>query len=294
MLCHSLDSGVVPGQLTCGPALDRAHERHHMSEAEDVVLLNTTRAGVAVVTLNRPKVHNAFNPDVIAKLSDMFETLRTADGVRVVLVEGAGPSFSAGADLAWMRAAADWTAHDNREDAGGMGEMLRRLSTLPQVTIALVHGAAMAGGCGILSACDIAVATKKASFALSEVRLGIIPAVISPYVIRAIGPRAAHRYFLTAERFDAATAHALGLVHAVVEDEPGLAQEAERLVQQVFTCAPGAIHAAKDLITAVAGQPIDQSLINDTARRIAERRSSDEAKEGLSAFLEKRKPKWAE
>jgi methylglutaconyl-CoA hydratase len=265
-----------------------------MSEAEDVVLLNTTRAGVAVVTLNRPKVHNAFNPDVIAKLSDMFETLRTADGVRVVLVEGAGPSFSAGADLAWMRAAADWTAHDNREDAGGMGEMLRRLSTLPQVTIALVHGAAMAGGCGILSACDIAVATKKASFALSEVRLGIIPAVISPYVIRAIGPRAAHRYFLTAERFDAATAHALGLVHAVVEDEPGLAQEAERLVQQVFTCAPGAIHAAKDLITAVTGQPIDHALINDTARRIAERRASDEAKEGLSAFLEKRKPKWAE
>lgn len=265
-----------------------------MSEAEDVVLLNTTRAGVAVVTLNRPKVHNAFNPDVIAKLSDVFETLRTADGVRVVLVEGAGPSFSAGADLAWMRAAADWTAHDNREDAGGMGEMLRRLATLPQVTIALVHGAAMAGGCGILSACDIAVATRKASFALSEVRLGIIPAVISPYVIRAIGPRAAHRYFLTAERFDAATAHALGLVHAVVEDEPALAQEAERLVQQVFTCAPGAIHAAKDLITAVTGQPIDQSLINDTARRIAERRSSDEAKEGLSAFLEKRKPKWAE
>jgi methylglutaconyl-CoA hydratase len=224
----------------------------------------------------------------------MFETLRTADGVRVVLVEGAGPSFSAGADLAWMRAAADWTAHDNREDAGGMGEMLRRLSTLPQVTIALVHGAAMAGGCGILSACDIAVATKKASFALSEVRLGIIPAVISPYVIRAIGPRAAHRYFLTAERFDAATAHALGLVHTVVEDEPGLAQEAERLVQQVFTCAPGAIHAAKDLITAVTGQPIDHALINDTARRIAERRASDEAKEGLSAFLEKRKPKWAE
>jgi methylglutaconyl-CoA hydratase len=265
-----------------------------MSEAEDVVLLNTTRAGVAVVTLNRPKVHNAFNPDVIEKLSDTFETLRTADGVRVVLVEGAGPSFSAGADLAWMRAAADYTTHDNREDAGGMGEMLRRLSTLPQVTIALVHGAAMAGGCGILSACDMAIATKGASFALSEVRLGLIPAVISPYVIRAIGPRAAHRYFLTAERFDAATAHALGLIHTVVEDNNALAQEAERLVQQVFTCAPGAINAAKELIAAVAGRPIDSHLIADTSRRIAERRASDEAKEGLSAFLEKRKPKWAE
>src|SRR5262245_66287560 len=128
---------------------------------EDLVLLNTTRGGVAVVTLNRPKVHNAFNPDVIARLADIFETLHGADGVRVVLIDGAGPSFSAGADLAWMRAAADWTTHDNREDAGGMAEMLRRLSTLPQVTIALVHGAAMAGGCGILSACDLAVCAKR-------------------------------------------------------------------------------------------------------------------------------------
>lgn len=265
-----------------------------MSDEEDVVLLNTTRAGVAVVTLNRPKVHNAFNPQVIEKLSDIFETLRGADGVRVVLVEGAGPSFSAGADLAWMRAAADYSATDNREDAGDMASMLHRLHTLPQVTIALVHGAAMAGGCGILSACDIAIATKTASFALSEVRLGIIPAVISPYVIRAIGARAAHRYFLTAERFDAATAHALGLVHILVDDNNALAQESERLVQQVFTCAPGAIHAAKELIAAVEGQPIDAEVMRDTSRRIAERRASDEAKEGLSAFLEKRKPKWAE
>ncbi|MEQ1866233.1 MAG: enoyl-CoA hydratase-related protein [Micropepsaceae bacterium] len=266
-----------------------------MSESsEDVVLLNTTRAGVAVVTLNRPKVHNAFNPEVIERLSDIFETLRAADGVRVVMVEGAGPSFSAGADLAWMRSAGNLTASDNRQDAGGMGEMLRRLATLPQATIALVHGAAMAGGCGILSACDIAIATKTASFALSEVRLGIVPAVISPYVIRAIGARAAHRYFLTAERFDAATAHALGLVHVVVEDGNALAQEAERMVQQIFTCAPGAINAAKELIAAVAGKPIDSHVIADTARRIAERRASDEAKEGLTAFLEKRKPKWAE
>ncbi len=265
-----------------------------MSEAEDVVLLNTTRAGVAVVTLNRPKVHNAFNPEVIERLSDIFETLRGADGVRVVLIEGAGPSFSAGADLAWMRAAADLTERDNREDAGGMGEMLRRLHTLPQATIALVHGAAMAGGCGILSACDIAIATKTASFALSEVRLGIIPAVISPYVIRAMGARAAHRYFLTAERFDAATARALGLVHVVVEDNNALAQESERLVQQLFSCAPGAVNAAKELIAAVEGRPIDTHVIADTSRRIAERRASDEAKEGLSAFLEKRKPKWAE
>jgi methylglutaconyl-CoA hydratase len=265
-----------------------------MSESEDVVLLNTTRAGVAVVTLNRPKVHNAFNPQVIEKLSDVFETLRTADNVRVVLLDGAGPSFSAGADLAWMRAAADYSQANNREDAGDMAGMLWRLHTLPQVTVALVHGAAMAGGCGLLSACDMAIATKSASFALSEVRLGIIPAVISPYVIRAIGPRAAHRYFLTAERFDAATAQALGLIHTVVEDNDALAKEAERLVAQIFTCAPGAIAAAKELIAAVAGRQIDGDVREYTSQRIAERRASDEAKEGLSAFLEKRKPKWAE
>lgn len=265
-----------------------------MTEAiEDTVLLNTTRAGVAVVTLNRPKVHNAFNPDVINRLKDIFQSLRGADGVRVVLLEGAGPSFSAGADLAWMRAAADYTSSDNRADAGDMAGMLHMLQTLPQATIALVHGAAMAGGCGLLSACDMAIATKSASFALSEVRLGIIPAVISPYVIRAIGPRAASRYFLTAERFDAATAQALGLVHMVVEDNDGLAREAEKIVQQLFTCAPGAIDAAKDLIRSVEGRPIDSHMMADTSRRIAERRASDEAKEGLSAFLEKRKPKWA-
>ena len=261
-----------------------------MSDAEeDVVLLNTTRAGVAVVTLNRPKVHNAFNPHVIQRLTDTFETLRTADGVRVVLLEGAGPSFSAGADLAWMRAAAG-----KQDDTGDMALMLHKLATLPQMTIAQVHGAAMAGGCGLVSACDMAIATKTASFALSEVRLGIIPAVISPYVIRAIGERAAHRYFLTAERFDAATAQALGLIHILVDDNDALAKESERLVQQVFTCAPGAIAAAKDLIAAVAGRPIDSQIMADTSRRIAERRASDEAKEGLSAFLEKRKPKWAE
>lgn len=261
---------------------------------EETVLLNTTRAGVAVVTLNRPKVHNAFNPDVINRLKDIFKTLRGADGVRAVLIDGAGPSFSAGADLVWMRAAADYSASENREDAGDMAGMLHLLHTLPQVTIALVHGAAMAGGCGILSACDIAIATKTASFALSEVRLGIIPAVISPYVIRAIGSRAAHRYFLTAERFDAATAHALGLIHVLVEDNNALAAEAERMVQQIFTCAPGAIHAAKELIEAVEGRPIDAHVMADTSRRIAERRASDEAKEGLSAFLQKRKPKWSE
>ncbi|NWH08533.1 MAG: enoyl-CoA hydratase/isomerase family protein [Alphaproteobacteria bacterium] len=258
----------------------------------DPVLLDTTREGVAVITLNRPELHNAFNPDVIEMLSDIFEDLRGADGVRVVMIAGEGKSFSAGADLTWMRAAADYTRADNREDAGALADMLRRLNTLPQPTIALVHGPAIAGGMGIVSACDIAIATRQALFGLSEVRLGIIPAVISPYVLEAIGPRAARRYFLTGERFDAEEAFRLGLVHAVVEDRNAMAAEAEKIVAAILDGAPGAIREAKELIEYVSFSPIED-VMDETARMIADRRSTSEAKEGLSAFLEKRKPSWA-
>jgi methylglutaconyl-CoA hydratase len=262
-----------------------------MPEGE-LVRLDTTREGVAVVTLNRPELHNAFNPDVIEQLTDHFEDLRVADGVRVVLIEGAGKSFSAGADLAWMRAAADWTAKDNREDAGGLAEMLGKLRALPQPVIALVHGPAIAGGMGLVAASDIAIATRQAQFGLSEVRLGLIPAVISPFVVEAIGPRQARRYFLTGERFGADEALRLGLVHVVVEDKPALAQEAERIVTAILDAAPGAVNAAKRLLELVTYQP-PESVANETSRLIADRRATDEAKEGLSAFLEKRKPKWA-
>lgn len=257
------------------------------------VLLDTTRSGLAVVRLNRPEVHNAFNPEVIDALSEVFEDLRTADGVRCVLLEGEGPSFSAGADLAWMRAAADYTEAENRTDAAALAAMLAHLRALPQPTIALVHGPAVAGGCGIVAACDVAIAVRTAFFGLSEVRLGLIPAVISPYVIEAIGARAARRFFLTGERFDAAEALRLGLVHAVVEDRQALAETAERIVGAVFQGAPGAISAAKQLIDDVAGAPIDAALRAETARRIAHQRATPEAKEGTTAFLEKRRPDWA-
>lgn len=264
-------------------------------EAEDdgeIVKLNMTPGGVAVVTLNRPRVHNAMNQDMIARLSEIFSDIGKTDGVRLVLLDGAGKSFSAGADLTWMRAAADYSESENFDDAMALAEMLNRLWTVPQPTIALVHGAALAGGTGLAAACDMVVATKDASFGLTEVRLGIIPSVISPYVLSAIGLRAAQRYFLTAERFDAEEARRLGLVHVVVEDQNALAAEAERLTQTVFGCAPGAIAQAKTLIRDVWGREIDHDLMTDTARRIARARVSPEGREGLAAFLQKRKPSW--
>lgn len=261
--------------------------------AADEVLLNVTQEGVAMITLNRPHVHNAFNAELVQKLSAIFDDLEDQDGVRVVLIDGAGKSFSAGGDLAAMRKAADQTEREVRDESGDFALMLMKLRALPQPTVALVHGAALAGGMGLVAACDIAIATENAVFGLSEVRLGIIPAVIGPYVVEAIGPRAARRYMLTGERFGAAEALRLGLVQAVVADEPALASESERIVTALLQGAPAALSAVKELLDLVTFMPIDEDLAEETVAMIAERRVSDDAKEGLSAFLEKRKPGWA-
>ena len=260
--------------------------------ADEPILLKATQAGVATITLNRPRVHNAFDAEVIELLSEIFADLAGADGVRVVLLVAAGKSFSAGADLKWMEQAARFTKQENLEDARALGEMLRRLNRLPQPTVALVQGSAFGGGVGLMAACDIVVAVRDAAFSLSEVKLGLIPATIAPYVVAAIGERQARRYFLTGERFDAEEARRIGLVHEVVEDGAALIAAGERMVERLFTAAPGALAEAKDLIEAVAGKPIDGHLIADTARRIAERRIHDEAREGIAAFLEKRRPDW--
>ncbi len=211
----------------------------------------------------------------------------------MVLIDGAGKSFSGGGDLAAMRKAADQTEAEVRDESGDFALMLMKLRALRQPTIALVHGAALAGGTGLVAACDIAIATSDAVFGLSEVRLGLIPAVISPYVVEAIGPRAARRYFLTGERFDAAEALRLGLIQGVVADAPALAAESERIVSLLLLGAPGALGAAKELLDLVTFMPVDEDLAEETVAMIAERRVSDEAKEGLTAFLEKRKPSWA-
>jgi len=265
-----------------------------MSEAiEDTVRLDVTPGGAAIVTLNRPEKHNAFNADVVVRLDDIFETLRAnADEARMVFLRGSGPSFSAGGDLQWMKAAVDWTHDDNLRDALALARMLKKLSTLPQLTCALVHGAAMGGGAGLVAACDMAVSVKDAKFRFSEVRLGLTPATISPFVVRAIGPRWAKALFATGEGFDGAFAHQIGLVQHLVDGADDLDDAMERVGGQVFKSAPGAVADAKRLVEHVMYTEIDEDLMRWTARAIAERRASDEGQEGLAAFLEKRPPAW--
>jgi methylglutaconyl-CoA hydratase len=262
--------------------------------SDDTVLLNLTPEGVAVVTLNRPELHNAFNPQVIERLSEIFDDLARESHIRLVLIEGSGKSFSAGADLDWMRRAAGFTPQENQEDAEALAIMLQRLRDLPQPTIAIVSGPAVAGGVGLVAACDIAIAVKSAFFRLTEVRIGLIPAVISPYVVEAIGVRQARRYFLTAETMDANTALALGLVHIVVDDMNGMAREVEKLSAAIFDNAPGAIAACKSLIDTVAGPAADEDLRIETARLIAHQRQTQEAREGIAAYLEKRPAPWTQ
>ncbi|HCP01328.1 MAG TPA: enoyl-CoA hydratase [Rhodospirillaceae bacterium] len=246
---------------------------------------------VGWITMARPKKHNAFDDGLIADLTSAFAHAGRDDAVRVVVLAGEGKSFSAGADLAWMERMADYSDAANLEDARKLAHMLRALNELPRPTIARVQGAAFGGGVGLVAACDIALASRTASFCLSEVRLGLIPSVISPYVVEAIGSRAARRYFQTAERFDAGEAHALGLVHEVVPNER-LDSRLEELVDQLLENGPEAMAASKDLVRRVMAGAVDDDMVADTARRIADIRATDEGREGLRAFLEKRRPAW--
>ncbi len=249
-------------------------------------------AGVARVALSREAVHNAFDDALIADLTQAFRALGADAAVRVVVLSGKGASFCAGADLAWMRRMAHYHYDQNLADAGALAAMLAALAELPKPTLARVHGAAYGGGTGLVACCDIAVAGPRASFALSEVRLGLIPSTIGPYVVRAIGARAAQRYFLTGERFGAGEALRIGLVHELATDET-LDARVDALIDALLRSGPAAQGAAKDLLRAIGGARIDAALIADTARRIADVRASAEAKEGLAAFLDKRAPAWA-
>ena len=260
--------------------------------SEESAVLHFSTDGIATVTLNRPELHNAFDEELIERLGDIFEDLGHQEGVRAVVVAAAGKSYCAGADLNWMKRAAGFTQEDNREDALSLGRMLKNLHNISKPTIALVQGAAYGGGVGLVAACDIAIGVKASKFCLSEVKLGLIPAVISPYVVEAMGVRACRRYFLTAELFGADEAHHNGLLHEVVEDVHHLAEARDRVLKQLRANAPDAMADAKDLVYTVAGRPIAQDVINETADRIAARRTSDEAKEGITAFLEKRKAAW--
>ena len=254
-------------------------------------LLLDTHGGVTTVTLNRPDVRNAFNDEVIAELTAVFLELGKRPEVRCVVLAGNGPAFCAGADLNWMKRMAGYTREENLEDASGLARMLEVIYTCPKPTIARVQGDVYAGGTGLVAACDIAVAVDTAGFCLSETRLGLIPATISAYVIRAMGARAAHRWFLTAERFSAAEAHRIGFVHEVVPQAQLDAKVGEIAIALV-NAGPNAVKACKQLVHEVAGHDITSGLIRRTVEGIADIRASDEGREGIRSFLEKRKPNW--
>jgi methylglutaconyl-CoA hydratase len=256
------------------------------------VLVDRDARGVATVTLDRPEKHNAFDDQVIREIQDAFTEVGGDDNVRVVLLVANGKSFCAGADANWLKASIELTEQENFDDAFEIARMLRLVDTVAKPTVALVQGAVMGGGAGLVAACDIAVATADAFFSMSEVRLGLIPAAVSPYVSAAMGVREARRYFLTAERFSAAEALRIGLVHEVVEDRAVLDAARDRIVGQLLACSPGAIAAGKDLIRAVTRNYIDDAMMKDTAQRISKQRTSPEGQEGLASFLEKRAPNW--
>jgi methylglutaconyl-CoA hydratase len=251
------------------------------------------RAGrIARVWFDRPEVRNAFNALMIGELRESLRTLAGDDEIRVVVLSGKGPSFCAGADLAWMREGSRFTREENLRETLDLAECLHDLYALPKPTVARVNGPAIGGGTGFLAACDIAVASTEARFGLSEVKIGVVPAAISPYVLRRIGESRARQYFLTGERFDGLRAEAIGLVNAAVPAAE-LDAKVEAIVSSLLSSGPEALAKAKELITRVPGMTFEEAK-RYTAEMIASLRTSAEAREGMSAFLEKRKPKWSE
>ncbi|GAA0857298.1 enoyl-CoA hydratase/isomerase family protein [Aliiglaciecola litoralis] len=255
------------------------------------VLYHLNEHGVATITLNRPDIHNAFDDSVILRLTTLFNQVARDKSARVLVLQAAGKSFCAGADLNWMKRMAGYTYEQNVADANALATMLHTLYTLPKPTIAKIQGAAFGGAVGLVACCDIAIASRLSKFCLSEVKLGLIPATISPYVIDAMGDRVARRYFMTAEVFSARRARRLGLVsEAVVEEE--LESTVADIVRQILNNGPVAVAAAKQLVFDVKDEPLAEELIEKTSLRIATIRVSEEGQEGLSAFLEKRTPAW--
>ena len=259
--------------------------------SESVLDIRRPSPHVAEVWLNRPEVRNAFNDGVIAALTEAFTRLNPDTELRVVVLAGHGKAFCAGADLNWMRAMADYSWDENRADAGKLAQMLWTLDQCPVPVIGRVHGDCYAGGMGLASVCDVLVASDNVTFCLSEARLGLLPATIAPYVVRAMGEQAARRWFTTAERFSAAQGHAMGFVHELCAPDEIDARVAA-LVATLVANGPAAVRACKQLVRDVAGRPIDAALRDETARRIADIRASTEGREGVQSFLGKRAPNW--
>jgi len=276
------------------PIADPFVEVPDTNATSPLVSLDGTSEGAVTVTMRRPEKKNAFNAELIGALKEAFETLREQEGVRVVFLQGEGGTFSAGADLEWVRDAVERSEADNRDDAMQMAVMLKHLYDIPALTVALVDGGAFGGGVGLAAACDMAIATAGARFAFSEVKLGLVAATISPYVVAAVGPRKSRRLFASGEVFDAALAKAIGLVDDVVADAAGLEAAQQRIAEQMLACAPGAIGESKALVTHIIGRHIDHALMEHTAKVIAAKRVGEEGQEGVRAFLAGRKARWAE
>ena len=251
----------------------------------------TVNSGVATITLTQPEIRNAFSDEVIAEITDAFRAAGEHPGVRAIVLAAEGPAFCAGANLNWMRRMADYSREENLQDAGALAEMLRTIYTSPKPTIARVQGDVYAGGMGLVACCDMAVAAEGAGFCLSEVKIGLVPGTIAPYVLRAMGARAGHRYFLTGERFDAAEALRIGFVHQVVAADD-LDSAVDGLLKALLVAGPDAVRSCKKLVLDVAEREINTQLIAATVEVIADIRASDEGKEGVQAFLSKRKPSW--
>lgn len=251
----------------------------------------TVNAGVATVTLTQPEIRNAFSDEVILEITEAFRVAGERPDVRAIVLAAEGTAFCAGANLNWMRRMADYDRAENLQDAGALAEMLRTIYHCPKPTIARVQGDVYAGGMGLVAACDMAVAAENAGFCLSEVKIGLVPGTIAPYVLRAMGARAGHRYFLTGERFDAAEALRIGFVHQVVLAEQ-LDDAVDSLLKALLVAGPGAVRTCKKLVLDVAEREINAQLIASTVEVIADIRASDEGKEGVQAFLSKRKPSW--
>ena len=257
------------------------------------IITHVDADGNATVMLNRPEVHNAFDSEMVEALTAALKKMEANAKVRSVVLLGAGGTFCAGADIAQMKKSATYTRKQNEAIAMQTARMLHTLYTLPKPTVACVRGAVRGGGCGLAAACDIAIAARTSTFRLSEVKLGIIPSMISPYVIEAMGARMAHRYMISGEEFDAAEAYRIGFIHDIVEDDE-LNGRVGAMLAHLYSSGPQAILAIKKLIPHVAHAPIAQEIVVETSRRIAEIRATPEAQEGLTAFLQKRKPAWTE
>ena len=281
-----MDNGSAPGSTT--PVIPSKR----IENVNDQVLITTIdQRGVARLTMNRPDIRNAFNEELIGEICEAMGRLNADANVRVIVLTGAGKAFSAGADLNMMKRASGYSAAENKDDARRLAHMLSSIYHSAKPTVALVNGPAMGGGLGLIAACDIAIGADTSFFALSEVRVGLIPAVISPFVIQAITVRQARRYFVTGERFDAETAQRIGLLHKIAAPD-ALNDELESVVADLLQCGPHSQEMAQELIRKVAYRPLGDAVMEETATMIAKTRASEEGKEGVTAFLEKRKPNW--